>query len=42
MEQTGVFAPLRENFTSARKPLVFIASRYLHSKRQHLFGPPES
>ena len=40
MELTGVFALLRENFTSARKPLAFIASRYLHSKRHHLFGPP--
>ena len=42
MELTGVFALLRENFTSARKPLAFIASRYLHSKRHHLFGPSES
>ena len=41
MELTGVFALLRENFTSARKPLTFIASRYLHSNR-HLFGPPEA
>ena len=41
MELTGVFALLRENFTSARKPLTFIASRYLHSRRHHLFGPPE-
>ena len=38
MELTGVFALLREHFTSARKPLTFIASRYLHSKRHHLFG----
>ena len=42
MELTGVFALLRENFTSARKPLTFIASRYLHSKRHHLFGAPGS
>ena len=40
MELTRVFALLRENFTSARKPLTFITSRYLHSKRHHLFGPP--
>ena len=42
MDLTDVFALLRENFTSARKPLAFIASRYLHSKRHHLFGPPKS
>lgn len=41
MELTGVFALLRENFTSARKPLTFISSRYLHSKRHHLFGTSE-
>ena len=39
MDLTDIFALLRENFTSARKPLAFIASRYLHSKRHHLFGP---
>ncbi len=38
MGLTGVFGLLRERFTSARKPLTFIASRYLHSKRRHLFG----
>ena len=42
IDLTDVFALLRENFTSARKPLAFIASRYFHSKRQHLFGPPEA
>ena len=42
MDLTDVFALLRENFTSARKPLAFIASRYLHSKRHHLFGPPKA
>ena len=42
MDLIDVFALLRENFTSARKPLAFIASRYFHSKRQHLFGPPEA
>ena len=42
MDLTDIFALLRENFTSARKPLAFIASRYLHSKRHNLFGPPES
>ena len=42
MDLTDIFALLRENFTSARKPLAFIASRYLHSKRHHLFGPSEA
>ena len=42
MDLTDIFALLRENFTSARKPLAFIASRYLHSKRHNLFGPPEA
>ena len=42
MDLTDIFALLRENFTSARKPLAFIASRYLHSKRHNLFGASES
>ena len=39
MDLTDIFALLRENFTSARKPLAFIASRYLHSKRHTSSAP---
>ena len=35
-----VFDLLREHFASARKPLAFIASQYLHSRRQRLFTSP--
>ena len=35
-----VFALLQEHFTSARKPLAFIASQYLHSRRHRLFASP--
>ena len=35
-----VFDLLREHFTSARKPLAFIASQYLHSRRNRLFAAP--
>ena len=35
-----VFDLLREHFTSARKPLTFIASQYLHSRRHRLFASP--
>lgn len=34
------FDLLREHFTSARKPLAFIASQYLHSRRHRLFASP--
>ncbi len=34
------FDLLREHFTSARKPLTFIASQYLHSRRHRLFASP--
>ena len=34
---TEVFALLRSHFTSARKPLSFIASNYLHSRSRQLF-----
>ena len=34
------FELLREHFTSARKPLAFIASQYLHSRRHRLFASP--
>ncbi len=35
-----VFGLLRERFTSARKPLTFIALHYMHSQKQRLFGAP--
>ncbi|MBI4311970.1 MAG: hypothetical protein HY681_09325 [Chloroflexi bacterium] len=37
-----VFGLLRERFTSARKPLAFIAAHYLHSQKQRLFGAQAS
>mgnify|MGYP003321725483 CR=1 FL=1 len=37
---SGVFGVLREQFIYARKPLIFIASQYLHSSRANLFGSP--
>ncbi len=33
-----VFDLLRQHFASARKPLTFIVSQYLHSRKHHLFG----
>ncbi len=38
LELTSVFGILRENFTSARKPLTFVATRFLHASRRKLFG----
>lgn len=38
LELTPVFGILRENFTSARKPLTFVATRFLHASRRKLFG----
>ena len=35
---SDVFGLLRQQFTSARKPLIFIAANYLHSHKHHLFG----
>lgn len=35
-----VFGLLREDFTSARKPLSYIAGQYLHSSGKRLFGSP--
>ena len=35
-----VFGILREDFTSARKPLTYIAGQYLHSSGRGLFGSP--
>ncbi|MBI4305112.1 MAG: hypothetical protein HY678_02225 [Chloroflexi bacterium] len=33
-----IFGLLREHFTSARKPLNFLATQYLHSRSKSLFG----
>ena len=38
LELADVFGLLRQHFTSARKPLTFIASQYLHSGKHRLFG----
>ena len=37
-----VFRLLRDHFATARKPLSFIASHYLHGSRGQLFGAPSS
>ena len=39
---SGVFRLLRDHFATARKPLSFIASHYLHGSRGLLFGAPYS
>ena len=39
---SGVFRLLRDHFATARKPLSFIASHYLHGSRGRLFGAPSS
>ena len=39
LELTGVLGLLGENFTTATKPLRYIASHYLHSKGRQLFAP---
>ena len=41
VDLSEVFGTLRQNFTSARKPLSFIATHYLHSRRHLLFGARE-
>ena len=38
LELSQVFAALKQNFTSARKPLTFVATRFLHAKKRQLFG----
>ncbi len=38
LQFSEVFGLLREHFTSARKPLSFIATHYLHARKQALFG----
>ena len=38
LELSQVFGALKENFNSARKPLTFVATRFLHAKKRQLFG----
>ncbi len=38
LELSSVFGILKDNFTSARKPLNFVATRFLHASRRNLFG----
>jgi hypothetical protein len=38
LELTEVFWALHENFLKAKKPLNFIAERYLHYRRHHVFA----
>ena len=38
LDLSEVFGLLRRHFSSARKPLSFIAAQYLHSRGRHLFG----
>ena len=39
---SGVFRLLRDHFATARKPLSFVASHYLHGSRNRLFGSPSA
>ena len=38
LELASVFSALKDNFTSARKPLTFVATRFLHARKRQLFG----
>lgn len=38
LELSQVFAALKDNFNAARKPLTFVATRFLHAKKRQLFG----
>ncbi len=38
LELSAVFGALRDNFTSARKPLTFVATQFLHASKRKLFG----
>ena len=38
LQLSDVFGILRQQFTSARKPLSFIAANYLHTHKHQLFG----
>ncbi len=42
LELTDVFASLKSEFPAARKPLTFIATRYLHASKQNVFGGASS
>jgi hypothetical protein len=39
MGMSEVFGLLSAHFTSARKPLTFLASQYLHADVRRLFAP---
>ena len=41
LQLSDVFGLLRLHFTSARKPLSFIAAHYLHTRKQAVFGVQE-
>ena len=38
LELERVFKTLEQNFTAARKPLTFVATRFLHARKRQLFG----
>ncbi|HAL47673.1 MAG: hypothetical protein FI707_14560 [SAR202 cluster bacterium] len=38
LELTDVFGSLKGEFTTARKPLTFISTRYLHASKRQVFG----
>lgn len=38
LELERVFSTLEQNFTAARKPLTFVATRFLHARKRQLFG----
>ena len=38
LELSQVFAALKQNFNSARKPLTLVATRFLHAKKRQMFG----
>ena len=38
LEMTDMFSLLREHFDAVSKPLVLLSTRYLHSRRDRLFG----
>ena len=42
LDLSNVFAILKEDFAAARKPLTLIATRFLHARRQQLFGMASS
>ena len=38
LKLSQVFGALESDFTSARKPLTFVATRFLHARRRQMFG----